>query len=207
MFCVNRNLLRSNLVSFCRNIHIGKMSFQKTKVAVVQLNSKENKDENFKIAKELIENAHREGAKMAFLPECFDLIAPSREEMLQSAEPIDGPLIKQYEELAKKHGMWLSLGGLHEKNAKSEVCNKVLNAHIVIDDTGKIASVYHKVHLFNLDIPGTRLVESEFSQGGNAVVKPVSTPVGAVGLNICYDVRFAEQAIALAKAGADILTV
>ena len=63
------------------------------------------------------------------------------------------------------------------------------------------------MHLFNLDIPGTRLVESEFSQPGNAVIKPVSSPCGNVGMGICYDLRFAEFAISLAKAGADIISV
>ena len=78
----------------------------------------------------------------------------------------------------------------------------------MVDNNGSIVSVYRKTHLFNLDIPGVvRLVESEFSTAGDRVVPPVVTPAGKVGQGICYDLRFAEFAISLAKSGADILTV
>lgn len=80
-------------------------------------------------------------------------------------------------------------------------------SHIIINDNGDIVSVYRKAHLFNLDIPGVvRLVESEFSNPGDRVNVPVETPVGKVGQAICYDLRFPEFAISMAKAGADILT-
>lgn len=99
------------------------------------------------------------------LPECFDMICESRKKLLEAAEPIDGPIISRYRDLAKKCKVWLSLGGLHEKNPQSDT-NKVNNAHIVIDENGDIISVYHKTHLFNLEIPGVvRLIESEFSVG------------------------------------------
>src|SRR6218665_3577442 len=107
MFGIQKLFFRSTLVfpSF-RNIHLSRMTSQKTKVAVVQLNSKENKEDNFKIAKDLIDSACKDGAKMAFLPECFDMIGTSREMTFANAEPLDGPLIKRYEELARSNQMW-----------------------------------------------------------------------------------------------------
>lgn len=60
--------------------------------------------------------------------------------------------------------------------------------------------------MFNLDIPGTRLVESDYSVAGDRVEPLIQTPAGPVGLGICYDVRFPEFAISMAKAGANILT-
>ncbi|RWS20304.1 nitrilase and fragile histidine triad fusion protein NitFhit-like protein, partial [Leptotrombidium deliense] len=175
-------------------------------IAVCQMNSKENKDENFNVCKSMITRAANIGCKMVFLPECFDMICDSKKKTLENIEPIDGPLITKYRQLAKESCVWLSLGGLHEKGPKSET-GKASNAHIVINSDGNIASVYRKAHLFNLDIPGVvRLVESEFSVSGDAVIEPVQTPVGKVGLGICYDVRFPEFAISMAKAGADILT-
>lgn len=173
-------------------------------VAVMQLNCKSNKDSNFAIASDLISKAASIGCKMAFLPECFDMIGESRTQTLENLEPIDGPLIQKYKQLAVDKNIWLSLGGLHEKVDNLE---KAKNAHIIINSNGEIVSVYRKIHLFNLDIPGVvRLVESEFSVAGTELIPPVDTVAGKVGLGICYDVRFAEQAIALAKAGADILT-
>lgn len=173
-------------------------------VAVMQLNCKSNKDDNFKIASDLISKAASIGCRMAFLPECFDMVCESRSQTLANLEPIDGPLIQRYRNLAVEKKIWLSLGGFHEKVPDIE---KAKNAHIIINDSGDIVAVYHKIHLFNLDIPGVvRLVESEFSVAGNKLIAPVESPVGKIGLGICYDVRFAEQAISLAKSGADILT-
>lgn len=179
----------------------------KTLVAVCQLTSTNDKQKNFKTAGDLIRDAGRIGCKMVFLPECFDMICESREQTMANTEPIDGPTISSYRQLAKETKLWLSLGGFHEKKSVSDD-GKAFNAHIVIDNNGSIVSIYRKCHLFNLEIPGVvRLVESEFSTAGDRVVPPVSTPVGNVGLGICYDLRFAEFAISLAKGGADILTV
>lgn len=149
------------------------------------------------------------------------MIGESKQQTLQNLEPISGPLISAYRELAKEKGIWLSLGGLHEQSVES-ASGKATNAHIVINSDGEVASVYRKVHLFNLEIPGViRLIESEFSLAGDRIVAPVSTPVGKVGLGICYDVRlvlfwllncamkslfrFPEFSIALAKAGGKML--
>lgn len=175
-------------------------------IAVLQLNCKGSKDENWNVASKLVSRAASMGCSMAFLPECFDMVCESRKETLEKLEPIDGPLVTKYRELAAEKKIWLSLGGLHESNPSSDD-GKAFNAHIVINDKGDIVSVYHKVHLFNLEIPNVvRLIESEFSIAGQKLQPPCQTPVGKVGLGICYDVRFPEMSIALAKSGADILT-
>lgn len=82
-----------------------------------------------------------------------------------------------------------------------------LNSHIVIDSDGNTKARYDKLHLFDLDIPGkVRLMESEFSRGGDKLVPPVSTPVGTLGLSICYDVRFPELALWNRYQGAQLLS-
>jgi predicted amidohydrolase/diadenosine tetraphosphate (Ap4A) HIT family hydrolase len=170
------------------------------------MNCKEKKEDNLVVGESLVRRAASAGCRMVFLPECFDMICNSQKEVLANLEPLEGPVICSYRKLAKELGVWLSLGGLHETGPTS-ASGKATNAHVVIDDKGQVASVYRKVHLFNLEIPGVvRLIESEFSVAGDKVMEPVVTPVGKVGLGICYDVRFPEFAIALAKAGADILT-
>lgn len=179
----------------------------KSKLAVLQLTSTSNKSENFDIARKLIEQAAQSGCKMIFLPECFDFICRGKENTFEQGEPLNGPIVTRYQSLANEHRIWLSLGGLHEKDVDNPSSQKLFNAHIIINDKGEIVSVYRKVHLFNLDIPGTRLIESEFSKPGDTVFKPIQTPVGQVGQGICYDVRFPEFAFSLAKGGADILTV
>lgn len=180
---------------------------RKSKLAVVQLTSTSKKAENYDIACKMIAQAAQSGCRMAFLPECFDFICRGKENTFEQGEPLTGPTVARYQRLAVEHRIWLSLGGLHERDVNNPSDQKLFNAHIIIDDKGEIVSVYRKVHLFNLDIPGTRLVESEFSKPGDTVFKPIETPVGRVGQGICYDVRFPEFAFSLAKGGADILTV
>ena len=109
----------------------------KVKIAVVQLNSTEDKESNFAIASGLVQNASREGAKMAFLPECFDMICPTKKQTIENGEPIDGPAVNRYRELAKSNKIWLSLGGLHEKDIKSDD-SRLFNAHIILNDSGYV---------------------------------------------------------------------
>lgn len=175
-------------------------------VAVCQLNSINDKDKNFDTAKSIITKATEMGAKMIFLPECFDFIGTTKKESIQASEPLNGLTLSKYRELAKDLKVWLSLGGMHQKPDENSESDKVLNAHIILDDIGEIRSIYHKTHLFNLELPGVRLVESESYQSGHKLPEPVATPIGKIGLGICYDLRFAEMAIAYAKAGADVLT-
>ncbi len=225
MICFNRNIRHFvNLLSvekLQKSVHLVKTRIhsntslkmsskdnnKKTLIAVCQMTSKEDKDQNWAIGSDLIRKASEKGCEVVFLPECFDMICDSKQKTMSNTEPIDGPVVTKYRDLAKETNVWLSLGGLHEKKSQSDD-GKAFNAHILIDNKGNIVSVYRKVHLFNLEIPGVvRLVESEFSSPGDRVVKPVETPAGKIGLGICYDLRFAEFAISLAKSGADIITV
>ena len=57
---------------------------------------------------------------MLFLPECFSFIGASQPESLRSAQPLDGPLMRRYCEMAREHGMWLSLGGFQETGPDPE---------------------------------------------------------------------------------------
>jgi len=211
--CVSINLQTiikqpTNLRIMSTNTSTANQSKEKSKkclVAVCQHTSKANKNENYSVFEDQIKSAQKDGCKMMFLPECFDFIGESKKVTFELAETIDGPLITNYRKLASDLKVWLFLGGMHERRAENPD-NKVSNAHIVINDHGEIVQVYRKLHLFNLDIPGTRLVESDFSVAGDRVQSLVQTPAGKVGLGICYDLRFPEFAISMAKAGASILT-
>ncbi|XP_050427011.1 nitrilase and fragile histidine triad fusion protein NitFhit isoform X2 [Adelges cooleyi] len=120
------------------------------------------------------------------------------------AESLDGPLISDYRALAKSLGVWVSLGGFHEKFSDT----KLYNTHVVIDDRGEIASKYHKIHLYDVELPSRNInaKESSLIEAGSEIVTPVHTAIGNVGLAICYDMRFPQMAMALAEKGADILT-
>lgn len=143
---------------------------------------------------------------MAFLPECFDHVGESKKQSIELAETLDGPLLARYKQLAQSNSIYLSLGGFHEKSSEENV-SRVYNSHIVIDNTGSVVSIYRKIHLFDIDVAGgVQLRESDYTIPGNEICLPVDTPVGKVGLGICYDLRFPEFSLSLTKAGAEILT-
>ncbi|GAB6021841.1 hypothetical protein CHUAL_004413 [Chamberlinius hualienensis] len=177
-------------------------------VAVCQLNSSNDKKANLHQCQQLIEESTKKGAKMIFLPEAFDYIATSIEESVKMSEPLNGHTMKFFQDLSKNLKVWLSLGGFHQKDSANTY--KLRNSHVILNDEGEIVSVYDKTHLFDVDIyrddKKIRLKESDFTLPGEKIVKPIETPVGKVGLAICYDLRFPELSLLLTKLGADILT-
>ncbi|XP_075948349.1 deaminated glutathione amidase [Anarhichas minor] len=176
--------------------------------AVCQVTVTPDKEANFSACKQLVEEAQARGASMVFLPEAFDYIGSSREETLSLSESLTGDTISKYTQLARKLEVWLSLGGFHERGHDWESDRRIYNSHVIINDKGDIASVYRKSHLFDVELPdkGVSLKESAFTIPGPSLVSPVQTPIGKVGLGICYDLRFPELSLALRRHGAEILT-
>ncbi|CAD5226767.1 unnamed protein product [Bursaphelenchus xylophilus] len=173
-------------------------------IAVCQLTSMNKLEANFETCKELVLRAKEKKCEMVFFPECFDYIGENRQETINLAFREDSDYLKRFRTLAKENNVWLSLGGFHNKESDDKM---PLNTHIVIDSEGNTQAQYHKLHLFDLDIPGrVRLMESEFSRAGSRLVNPVQTPVGKLGLSICYDVRFPELALWNRFQGAQILS-
>lgn len=175
------------------------------RVAVAQMTSVSDKEKNMVTCEDLVKRAAAAGAKMVFLPEACDYIAESKNESIKMAESIHGPLVTRYCSLASSLGIWLSLGGLHIKE-KDE--NRVSNTHIIISAKGDIQSTYKKTHLFSVHIPekNLHLEESSYITSGAAIQPPVMTPVGKVGLAICYDMRFPELSLIQRRLGTQILT-
>lgn len=156
-------------------------------VAVAQMTSTSNKDQNLEIVSRLAEQAVSAGCSMMFLPECFAFIGESPAETVGQAERIEGSLLRKYSELAKNSKLWLNLGGFHEASTTQ---GKVFNTQIMLNDRGEIVSLYRKVHLFDVDVPnGPVLMESRTTVAGKELVS-CETPVGKMGLTTCYDVRF-----------------
>ncbi|XP_068108400.1 deaminated glutathione amidase isoform X2 [Hyperolius riggenbachi] len=176
-------------------------------IAVCQMTSTSDKESNVSTCSQLIREAATRSASMVFLPEAFDYIGSSTEETLNLAETLEGDLIQRYSRLAKECRVWLSLGGFHEKGSNWDKDQRISNSHLILDDTGRLLSVYRKTHLFDVDLrSGVSLKESNFTIPGEELVPPVSTPVGKVGLGVCYDLRFPEMSLALSRGGAELLT-
>lgn len=176
--------------------------------AVCQMTAIPDKEANFSACKKLVEEAKERGASMVFLPEGFDYIGSSREETLSLSESLDGETISRFTQMARTLKVWLSLGGFHERGPNWKTDRRIYNSHIIINDKGDIVSVYRKSHLFDVELPekGVSLKESAFTIPGPSLIAPVQTPIGKVGLGICYDLRFPELSLALQRHGAEILT-
>lgn len=198
-----RNILR---LDFKR--HFCKTPVMSSKrIAVCQMTSVADKAANLKVVEGIIDSAAKENVQMLFFPEACDYICDNKKDIVNFSEPIfGGEIVGKYRELAEKYGVWLSMGGVHEKDEKNS--NKMYNTHIIIDDKGSLVQMYRKLHLFDVEIPerNVRLKESDFSNAGDHIVAPVDTPVGKIGMAICYDMRFPELSTSLSIMSADILT-
>ncbi|XP_018594749.1 deaminated glutathione amidase isoform X2 [Scleropages formosus] len=201
IFCCSQSAGKLSLRQLCR------MSFRPV-AAVCQVNSTPDKEVNFAACVRLVEKAKEGGANMVFLPEGFDYIGSSQKETLQLSENLTGDTISRYSDLARKLNIWLSLGGFHERGDDWEHDRRIYNTHLIINGMGHIVSVYRKCHLFDVELPEKKvsLKESAFTIPGQSLSPPVQTPIGKVGLGICYDLRFPELSVALLRQGAEILT-
>uniref|UniRef100_A0A8C9WNJ8 Deaminated glutathione amidase n=1 Tax=Scleropages formosus TaxID=113540 RepID=A0A8C9WNJ8_SCLFO len=205
--CPTSTLFRILTATCLEIISVFRMSFRPV-AAVCQVNSTPDKEVNFAACVRLVEKAKEGGANMVFLPEGFDYIGSSQKETLQLSENLTGDTISRYSDLARKLNIWLSLGGFHERGDDWEHDRRIYNTHLIINGMGHIVSVYRKCHLFDVELPEKKvsLKESAFTIPGQSLSPPVQTPIGKVGLGICYDLRFPELSVALLRQGAEILT-
>jgi predicted amidohydrolase len=177
------------------------------RAAVVQMTSGEDIAKNLETITQLTEQAARQGATLVTLPENFCYLGSMRRK-LELAEPLDsgnpGPILAAMVALARSAGVHLLLGGMP---TQAETPQRFYNTAVLLDPEGAIAASYHKIHLFDVDIPdGAVFKESEHVvPGREAVVAPLGSTT--MGLTICYDLRFPELFRRLAGAGAEICCV
>ncbi len=162
------------------------------RIAVGQMCASSDVEKNFEVVADLCSQAKDRGCSMLFLPECFAFIGMKGTDALAVMEPLNGPLLGRYRELAAKHGLWLSLGGFAEQGPDRD---RRFNAHIIVNDAGEIRASYRKIHLFDVDmgdVNGPVLMESRTAAAGEALVT-CDSPAGKLGLTVCYDLRFPEM--------------
>uniref|UniRef100_A0A669QAT4 Nitrilase 1 n=1 Tax=Phasianus colchicus TaxID=9054 RepID=A0A669QAT4_PHACC len=148
-------------------------------VAVGQVTSTPDKEQNFSGCAALVRAAARRGACLVFLPEGFDYIGRDSAQTLSLAESLDGELMARYSALARDCGVWLSLGGFHERGADWQSTQRIYNCHVLLDPKGCLAAAYRKTHLCDVELEGrVTMKESSFTNPGTEIVPPISTPAG-----------------------------
>jgi predicted amidohydrolase len=170
------------------------------RVAAVQLNSRGEKSRNLDAAERLVRAAAGDGAELVALPEKWNLLAGGRE-LLDGAEPLDGPSLEAARGWARELGIHLLAGSISERAGE-----RAFNTSVLIGPDGNDLAVYRKIHMFDVDVGGVAYRESEHEQAGAEIV---AGPVGelSAGLTICYDLRFPELFRILAVRGARLVTV
>lgn len=181
-----------------------------TLAAAIQMNSSTDVAENLATARGLLEQAAAAGAVLAALPENFALMGQADTDKLAVAEVFDpsltrGPIQTWLRQTARELNLWIVAGTVP---LKLEHETRVAPACLVVNAAGECVTRYDKIHLFDVDLPkaAESYRESATMAPGNEPVV-VDTPIGRLGLAICYDVRFPELFRLLTAQGAEVLSL
>ena len=177
-----------------------------TRVAVVQHNAGTDVEQNLSTLETLSTQAACEGAQLITWAEAFAYLGrhDDKKEILEPL-PGGGPILQRCQNLARSLSCDLLLGGFHE--AMPGDTERCYNTSVYLNSSGEITAMYRKIHLFDVSIPdGPKLMESKQTGPGDSAVC-VASPMGTLGLTICYDVRFAALYQRLVDMGAMALTV
>jgi predicted amidohydrolase len=169
----------------------------------VQLTSGHEPADNVAAASALVREARAAGADLIMTPEVTNMMG-RRRLMLETARPEAEDLsVAAFRDLAAETGAWLLIGSVVLRASAETLANRSL----LIDPAGRIAARYDKIHMFDVEIPdGQSYRESKAYRAGAEAVM-VELPWGRLGMTVCYDLRFPHLYRALAKAGAQFLTI
>ena len=167
------------------------------RVAVCQLNSRNERDRNLVVARGLLERAARAGAEFAVLPEYVDYLGPGED--APKPEGVDGEFAEFFAGAARELGIWVHAGSFHEAGPDER---RTYNTSLVFSPQGALVASYRKIHLYDVEIAGR--VSYQESRSVAAGEQTVVADVAGVptGLSICYDLRFPELYRRLAVDGA-----
>ena len=176
---------------------------RKFKAAIVQMKSSVDKEQNLNYSVKLINEAANKNARLICFPEFQMAYSPS-EQKLESlhkiAEKITGKFVSTLSDSAKQNKINV-IATIYEITNTNDKNHKVFDTGVIINELGKIQSIYRKVHLY--DALGFK--ESKKLLAGSTIEKPTKTSIGNLGLLICYDMRFPEISRILTVNGANVL--
>lgn len=174
------------------------------KIALMQMTSSTNVEDNLQLVKKFMISAREQGVELIVLPENFSFMGKSEQDKLSIAEVYrEGPIQYFISQLAKQLNLWVIAGTISLKTQGP----KVKTSCLVFDNEGLTAARYDKIHLFNVQVSAQEVYnEGAIIDRGNELVV-VSTPVGKIGLTVCYDLRFPELHQRLVFQGAEIIAV
>lgn len=175
------------------------------RIAAVQMCSSHNIDDNLLAVSKFIQEASQQGAKIVVLPEMFPIMGKNPLEKIQIAENYGTGRIQNFlAEQARTNNIWI-IGGTIP--LISEHIGKIRAACLVFNNNGEVVIRYDKMHLFDVTLSATESYnESATLISGNEVIV-FDSPVGKIGLAVCYDIRFPEMFRLMMEKGAEIFCV
>jgi deaminated glutathione amidase len=176
-----------------------------TKIALYQSNTGIDPEANASALVDAVSEAAAGGAEMLFTPEMSGLLDRDGTRAAQNLRNEDEDIVlAACRDAAKRNRIWLDVGSLAVRLDDGKLANR----GFVIDRQGQIRARYDKMHLFDVDLPtGESWRESAVYSAGQGAALVNGTPVGKVGLTICYDLRFPMLFARIAEAGADLISV
>jgi deaminated glutathione amidase len=176
-------------------------------LAVIQMVSQDDVLANLAAARGLLEQTAAGGARLAVLPENFAAMGRRDLAALGRAEADGyGPILPWLKQTARDLQLWIVAGTIPlppdgQPNSKAHACSLLLDAQ------GQRVARYDKLHLFDVDVADSRgryRESDDYAFGSQVVV--ADTPVGRLGLTVCYDLRFPELYSLLRQAGAELIS-
>ena len=175
-----------------------------TRIAVLQMTSGIDPEANAAALVDAVGRAAEGGAAMLFTPEMSGLLDRDRKRAAASIRPEgEDVVLVAVREAAARAGLWVALGSLAVEREDGRWANR----SFLIDGSGGVAARYDKIHMFDVALAsGESWRESAAYAPGEAVVT-AETPVGKLGLTICYDVRFPALFEELGKQSCDVIAI
>lgn len=177
-----------------------------SRAALLQMTSGIDPEVNAQTIVAAIREAREEGAAMLFTPEMSGLL--DRDRARAAAKIVtegEDRVLDAVREAAARAGAWVHLGSLAIRPEGGD--GRYANRAFVIDGNGEIAARYDKIHMFDVDLAsGESWRESNAYAPGGKVVS-LDTPLGRLGLAICYDIRFPALFEALGAMACDVIAI
>jgi len=172
------------------------------RIAAVQMNSRDDKEQNIATALRLIDRAAEEGARLIALPEVWTYLG-SDEGGLAAAESFPGRVTELLAERARRHDVYIHGGSMQERIPGDP--GRTWNTTVLIDPRGEIIATYRKIHLFDVILDGVATYQESATVAPGEEIVTAQVDDFTVGLTICYDIRFPELYRILALSGADLI--
>jgi deaminated glutathione amidase len=176
-----------------------------TRIAVLQMTAGIEPAANAATIVDAAEQAAAGGAEMLFTPEMSGLLDRDRARATPHIVPEDeNPVLAAAQAAAQRHQLWIALGSL----AVATDGGRWANRSLLVEPSGAVAALYDKMHMFDVALAsGESWRESNAYEAGSEVVTASATPVGTLGLTVCYDIRFPALFEALGRRRCDVIAI